>query len=595
MSQPVFLITLLVIIISNENFSVLSFTSYSNIARKSRWMSRSIVKKYNIIMSCKFELYKSNHSDDYDSDFDDQYGEEVVNKNYKEYFATCIPGLSSILAQELMDIGASNVEISGTSGVKFTSKEISNHDDDDNDDDTHEEEDIGMKALMYIRTAHRIMELITTSSELEQEYKYDHIIHNRDTLYNFIQSSFTPQQLQSLLGNGQGGLLTLHVSSIMNNEKYIPKDLSHSHYSALTVKNALVDKVRELRQDGARPDVDLDDPDVPLMIVIKGTINNENNSRNSNRYQRQRQNNEKSNNTYNGDEKAAQVSLYRILHYGGNSLHKRGYRSSSNAIHKAAMKESLASGLLIQSGWDKLCYASRYKDGLPAVLIDPMCGSGTFCVEAAMIAADYAPGLMRIKCFKNDSYNENNAGMKQRNPHFVPPVVRWKDSNMEYWKKLVLEARDRASSGMQWMRETNEHRKDISNCNLFGNEMNPGAFSLANACVSHSGFDNMISLEQGDCIDWNLENKVIPGRTIIVSNPPWNLRLTEDVEDSWISLKRFLQDQCNESEAWILSGSKSATRHLRMKKTRSMPIKTAGEDLRWIQYHIFKKKETEVF
>ena len=514
--------------------------------------------------------------------------------NDKEYFATCIPGLSSTLAKELIDIGADNVEISGTSGVKFRGG--------------RSEEDIGMKALMYVRTAHRIMELITTSTSYsenrddyyddyngnnEDDYFYNQnpkeIIHDRDSLYNFIQSSITPYHLQNLLGNGKGGLLTLNVSTIMNNQRCIPKDLCHSHYTALTIKNALVDNVRNLRKDGKRPDVDLDDPDVPLMAVLRGVQDDSNRGRSSSKrnYRSRGDRNEYDDDRNNGyDEKTVHVSLYRILHSGGSSLHRRGYRSSS-AIHKAAMKESMASGLLLESGWDKLCFAARNKDNLPAVLIDPMCGSGTFCVEAAMIASDYAPGLMRMRCFDNKGNNNSN---KQWNPHYIPPVLRWKDSNQKYWKKLVLEARDRASSGMEWMKGTNLHNPEISNCVIMGNELNPGAFELANANKLNSGFDKVISIHEGDCIDWDLEGNVIPGRTIVVSNPPWGLRLTEDIEDSWLSLKAFLRDQCNESEAWVLSGSKSATRYLRMKKTRSFPIKTAGEDLRWIQYHIFKKK-----
>lgn len=210
-----------------------------------------------------------------------------------------------------------------------------------------------------------------------------------------------------------------------------------------------------------------------------------------------------------------------------------------------------------------------------------------------MIASDYAPGLMRMRCF--DKYNNgDNENGKKRNPHQIPPVVRWKDSNRNYWKKLVvLDARDKASSGTTWMQGTNSHYPQISNCVIMGNEMNSDALELSNENIFNSGFGKMISLQNGDCIDWDIEQNVIPGRIIIVSNPPWGLRLTEDVEESWLSLKAFLQDQCNESEAWVLSRNKSATRHLQMKKTRSVPIKTAGEDLRWIQYHVFKKKAVE--
>jgi putative N6-adenine-specific DNA methylase len=547
--------------------------------------------------------------DDYDFNTDEAQSQQQQpndNIDVKEYFATCIPGLSSVLANELISIGADNVEISGTSGVKFTSN-IKNK----------EEEDMGMKAFMYVRTAHRIMELIISSEtnhdDNSNDYNYIYEEHNefddytptritnRDTLYNFIQDSITSPALQNLLGNGKGGLLTLNVNTIMNNMQSIPKDLCHSHYSALTVKNAFVDKVRDLRSDGVRPDVDLNDPDVPFMVVLRGVNDEELNRRRPSKNRRGKKNSNNYNDYDSGggrgggrdDDiyKSVNVSLYRILHSGGSSLHRRGYRSSTNAIHKAAMKESLASGLLLESGWDKLCYAARYKDGLPAVLVDPMCGSGTFCVEAAMIASDYAPGLMRMRCY--DKNGGGNDGSRDKwNPHYIPPVVRWKDSNRKYWSKLVGEAKDRAQSGMEWMRGHNENNNG-SNCVLMANELNPDAHGLANANIINSGFQDFISLHQGDCIDWEIQDSVIPGRTIVASNPPWGLRLDEGIEDSWLSLKSFLRDQCDESEAWVLSGSKSATRYLRMKKTRSVVIKTAGEDLRWIQYHVFKKKAPE--
>ena len=474
----------------------------------------------------------------------------------KEYFATCIPGLAPTLAQELIQLGAKNVELSGTSGVSFTNDPVTN-------------EDIGMKSLIWLRTAHRIMEKVASSSI--DEYGHDDIpwkIQDRDSLYEYIQYAVSPN-IQRLLGNGKGGLLTLSVATVLNGS--LPKELCHSHYTSLTVKNAIVDLVRDLRQDGIRPDVDVEDADVPFVLVLKGMRNQRNSL-----------------------DISVDASLYRMLHSGG-SLHKRGYRIET--VHKAAMKESLAAGLLLEAGFDKLINAARM-DGLPAVLIDPMCGSGTFCLEAALIAADYAPGLVRLK-YQDDRENDSS---KTRNQHINPPVLRWKDSDKEYWRQLLLDAKDRASVGRKWMSGKNDSSSNHSsgssisrpNVLIMGNEMNGGAFDLARGNIEKAGFNDMISLHKGDCIDWHISDAVVPGRTIVVTNPPWGLRLTEDVEQSWSSLKSFLREECNESEAWVLSGSKDATRHLRMKKSRSVVIKTADEDLRWIQYHIFQKKAEDM-
>ncbi len=462
------------------------------------------------------------------------YGQERDNESaeVKQYFATCIPGLAPILSEELINLGAQNVEQSGTSGVSFQNDPNSNI-------------DIGMKSLLWVRTAHRIMELVVSTEDYDN---WD--IFDRDSLYGFIQST---APIRSLLGDGKGGLLTLSCSTVLNGA--VPKELCHSHYTGLTVKNALVDMVREVREDGLRPDVDIVDPDVPLVLVLRG-------NRNSG---------------------GAQATLYRVLHSGG-SLHRRGYRVPT--VHKAAMKESMAAGLLLESGYDKLIKAAK-SDELPAVLVDPMAGSGTFCVEAALIAADFAPGLMRMKHYDGES---------DRNPHQVPPIVRWKGTDKAQWKEMILDARDRASAGMKWMRQPNVHDSKQSNCVIMGNELNERAAALARGNISKAGFADHISIHQGDCCDWDLnieetnQSAIVPGRSIIVSNPPWGLRLDEDIESSWLSLKSFFRDQCNESEAWVLSGNKATTRFLRMKKSRSVVVKTADEDLRWIQYHIFKKK-----
>ena len=467
--------------------------------------------------------------------------------NQRRYFATCIPGLAPVLSDELIALGAKNVEASGTSGVCFT-------------DDPTAGIDIGMKALLWVRTAHRIMELVTSTEDHD-----DWDIFDRDGLYGFIQEA---APIQSLLGDGKGGLLTLSVSTTLNGQ--IPKELCHSHYTGLTVKNAIVDAVRDMRKDGIRPDVDTVDPDVPLVLVLRGNRN------------------------YNG---GCQASLYRLLHSSG-SLHKRGYRIET--VHKAAMKESLAAGLLMEAGYHKLIAAAK-NDGLPAVLLDPMSGSGTFCLEAALIAADYAPGLVRM------TFDDGETNSK-RNPHKIPPVVRWKGSDKSQWKELLLEARDRAADGMKWMRDPNSQFPDRPNCLIMGNEFNEGAAVLAIRNIEKAGFDDCITIDQNDCKDWDLSGGgqeehddsnspariVVPGRTIIVCNPPWGLRLDENIEESWLSLNAFFRTQGNCAEAWVLSGSKETTRFLRMKSTRKVVVKTADEDLRWIQYHIFKKKPKEV-
>lgn len=483
-----------------------------------------------------------------------------AGRPYKHYFATCVPGLQGVLANELVELGASNVEPSGNSGVSFTNS-------------PDDEYNIGLKALLWLRTAHRLMELITTTQPGQYDGDEQYYVHNSSELYDFLRGTIN---VQSLLGNGCGGLMSLSVNTIANG--HLPRELCHTHYTALSVKNALVDAVRELRDDGTRPDVNLHDADVPLVAVLRG---------------------------YDG--KKADVSLYRCLHSGG-SLHRRGYRSfvgSSNeeeelgggrgVVHKAALKESLAAGLLLEAGWDKLCAAAK-SDGLPALLIDPMCGSATLPIEGTLIAADIAPGLMRIR---------SSSKHGDFNPHRMPPAIRWKDGNLDEWKALLVEAKSRAKAGLAWVKGDSQTYPGRMNCEVFANEFNPRAADLARACIANAGLSESIVLNEGDCIDWDLGGEAdndagnfdecvpVEGRTIVVANPPWGKRLTEDIEESWESLQVFLRRECNGIESWILSGNKSLTRILRMKKSRSLVIRTGDEDLRWIQYHIFKKKSAD--
>jgi len=492
----------------------------------------------------------------------------------KYYFATCIPGLANILSSELIQIGAKNVETSGNSGVYFSS-----------DADKTSNVDIGLKALLWVRSAHRIMEMITsTVSEENFDYYEENPILTKENLYSFIQTA----PVQRILGNGRGGLLTLSVNVISNGN--LPRELCHSHYTALTVKNALVDKTREMRSDGLRPDVDLTDPDVPLVAVMRG---------NCGEYSHTGDDNRNNNGRKYFRSKGVEVTLYRMLHSVG-SLHRRGYRASGK-IHKASMKESLAAGLLLESGWNKLV-ASAKEDGLPAVFVDPMAGSATLTLEAALIASDFAPGLMRIQCYDNRMRENHSEKIKQWNPHLIPPVVRWKEGDQEQWKELLVECRKRANEGCNWMKRSNTQYPERKNCMILANELHSNAFALASSNIENAGMEDFISLHEGDCKSWDLgggnegltSRAVIPGRTIIGTNPPWGVRLTEDIEASWNCLNLFLRRECNSAEAWVLSGNKVVTRVLHMKTSRKIAIKTADEDLRWLQYHIFQKKDINV-
>ena len=153
--------------------------------------------------------------------------------------------------------------------------------------------------------------------------------------------------------------------------------ITHSHFGALKLKDGIVDALRAAT--GARPDVALERPDVRVHAHAHGT------------------------------------RLSISLDLSGESLHRRGYRAAAG---EAPLKENVAAGVLLRAGWPALA-----AHGAP--FLDPMCGSGTLCIEAALIAADRAPGLTR--------------------EYFG--LLGWRGHDRALWARLRAEAEARARTG----------------------------------------------------------------------------------------------------------------------------------------------------
>jgi putative N6-adenine-specific DNA methylase len=243
-------------------------------------------------------------------------------------------------------------------------------------------------------------------------------------------------------------------------------------------------------------------------------------------------------------------------------------------------------------------------DGVGAILVDPMTGSATLATEAALIACDIAPGLSRIGWLPSPRGDYQQQQQQQResgsnnaiidnvnNKHQRPPCTRWKNFDTKgEWQALLTDAIKRANLGMEWARSNN-------NVRILCNERDVRAVTLAKSSIRNAGIDDIVSLNVGDCAKWDLgaNGGVLKGRTIFVCNPPWGLRLTDDIDESWVSLREFLRREAVGCESWVLSGNKDLTKILRMKKSRSVVLKTADEDLRWLQYHIFQKSEVSEY
>ncbi|MCA8974854.1 MAG: RNA methyltransferase [Planctomycetes bacterium] len=271
-----------------------------------------------------------------------------------------------------------------------------------------------------------------------------------------------------------------------------------TRFPVLVTKDAICDQLRD--RTGRRPDVERDRPDLPLKLVLLGD----------------------------------EAILYREL--GGEPLHKRGYRAIQ---HKSPLNEATAAGLLLLTGWDK-----------NAPVCDPMCGSGTFLVEAAWIATDRAPGLGRSFAFE-----------------------RWKDVDLDAWRAIYDEAEARADKGMANMPR------------LCGNDRHAGALSIAQKAIAAAGLKHAIELSNYDARDY------VPSRRpeLVVTNPPYGDRLQdspEELDASWHSLGTFLHERCQGAVAYVLCGAPELTRELRLRSSRKHPVRNGPIECRWLRYEL---------
>ncbi|MGZ5008195.1 MAG: bifunctional 23S rRNA (guanine(2069)-N(7))-methyltransferase RlmK/23S rRNA (guanine(2445)-N(2))-methyltransferase RlmL [Methylobacter sp.] len=222
--------------------------------------------------------------------------------------------------------------------------------------------------------------------------------------------------------------------------------INNTHFGALKVKDAIVDQMRVKFQ--TRPSIDTEQPNIRINVYLNG--------------------------------ETAQLSI----DLSGESLHRRGYRDVSI---KAPMKENLAAAMLLRSGWPQI--AKRQ-----GTLLDPMCGSGTLLLEGAMIAADYAPGLLR------DYFGFSG----------------WKKHDAECWKKLRVEAEQRKKTGLAKLPV------------IVGFDQNRHTVNTALAHIANAGLQNKIHVERRDIADAHPAESWKPG--LLICNPPYGERLGDEQE-----------------------------------------------------------------
>jgi 23S rRNA (guanine2445-N2)-methyltransferase / 23S rRNA (guanine2069-N7)-methyltransferase len=222
--------------------------------------------------------------------------------------------------------------------------------------------------------------------------------------------------------------------------------INNSHFGTLKVKDAVVDQMRA--KFGHRPAINTEQPSIRIHVHLLG------------------------------DHATLSLDL------SGESLHKRGYRDVSI---EAPMKENLAAAVLLRSGW-----ANIAKRG--GSLLDPMCGSGTLLIEGAMIAADYAPGLLR------DYFG----------------FCGWKQHDTAIWQTLRAEAQQRKVWGLAKMPT------------IVGFDQNRATVNTARDHIAHAGLSNKIHVERRSIEEAAPAESWQAG--LVVCNPPYGERLGDEAD-----------------------------------------------------------------
>ena len=272
--------------------------------------------------------------------------------------------------------------------------------------------------------------------------------------------------------------------------------LSHTHFTALEVKNSITDLQKAVWNK--RSNISLDNPD----FIIHLHLNNN----------------------------KAILSLQSSV----ESLHKRGYRP---AVGNAPLKENLASGLINMTQWNG-----------KVPLIDFMCGSGTFLIEAVNQFLEVPINIDQVYLFEN-----------------------W----LDFRKDIYLNEKNKAKNKI-----INYEKLPT----IIGCEINKKVFEQANVNISLAGLENYIELINNDFLA--LQLSCTPG--IIICNPPYGKKLGDENELIYLyeQMGIFLKNNFSGWEFWLLSGNPKLTKYLKMKSSLKIPVSNGGIDCRWIKYLI---------
>ncbi|AEO08152.1 bifunctional 23S rRNA (guanine(2069)-N(7))-methyltransferase RlmK/23S rRNA (guanine(2445)-N(2))-methyltransferase RlmL [Buchnera aphidicola] len=286
--------------------------------------------------------------------------------------------------------------------------------------------------------------------------------------------------------------------------------IRNSLFGALITKDAIIDQFR--KKYCIRLNINLIEPDIRIKLLL---LNNN--------------------------------IIHVMLDLSGESLHKRGYRKFFN---QTPIKENLASAIIINSGWNK---------NLP--IIDPMCGSGTLLIEAAMMASNRAPGLKRSKW-----------GFQS-----------WKDYNKKIWTQIIQEAKEKFEIGMQTCLK-----------NFFiGYDSNTDIIKKAKINALHAGVLKIIEFKTQNLENFKNINQTKIESGILLTNPPYGNRYKTESQlvSLYIQLGIISKNYFENWKLSIFSASKFLFNFLQMKPNKKYFFKNGSLDCIQHNYTIYLKNK----
>ena len=375
-----------------------------------------------------------------------------------EMIAKTFMGLEPVLANELTQLGAKNVQV-GRRMVSFT----------------------GDKEMMYranfqLHTAIRILKPIKHFKALSADDVYEGVKDIDWTEYLSLDKTFA-------------------VDSVVFSEEF-----RHSKFVAYKVKDAIVDQFRE--KTGNRPNISVSNPDMRLHIHI------------------------------------AEDQCTLCLDSSGESLHRRGYRQESV---EAPLNEVLAAGMILMTGWRG-----------ETDFIDPMCGSGTLLIEAALIARNMAPGLFR------------------------------KEFAFEKWPDFDPDLFDEIYNDDSNEREFTHH--------IYGYDVDIKAVNTARLNVKAAGLTSDITVEEQDFKNFTQPKE----KSIMVTNPPYGERIsTSDLLGTYKMIGERLKHQFTGNEAWVLSYREECFTQIGLKPSIKIPLFNGSLECEFRKYQMFDGKMSD--